>query len=357
MSNYSQITNFTAKDSLSPGDPNKIIYGALFDPEFAAISTAIATKYDTNTASITLSNTLTAATVAAGTITWSGVINNLTATYPTASSSLGLVNINNAPYADTGVVIQAWGTVNSFGQIVLGNTNTGAAASADFIVGNSATTATNNYGDFGINGTGFTGTGNLNKAGAVYLYSAGVDLSIGTSTANPIHFVVNSGATDAMTIGTTGATVINSPTSAAVALTVNSISGSSGLVVQGPTTGTNTNFVIQDTAASYQLYFQNDITNTANVIGSSGSANRALNIKIGNTTAIGISAAGAVTMAGTLGINGAAGTTAVAGWGTPVGNAVIANYNITDIGGANSNTNKAVAYIILALKNFGLFAN
>ena len=43
------------------------------------------------------------------------------------------------------------------------------------------------------------------------------------------------------------------------------------------------------------------------------------------------------------------------GWGTPVGNAVIASYNITDAGGANSNTNKAVASIIVALKGLGIF--
>jgi hypothetical protein len=41
------------------------------------------------------------------------------------------------------------------------------------------------------------------------------------------------------------------------------------------------------------------------------------------------------------------------GWGTPVGGAVIPNYNITDAGGASSNTNKAVAQIIAVLKAFG----
>jgi hypothetical protein len=43
------------------------------------------------------------------------------------------------------------------------------------------------------------------------------------------------------------------------------------------------------------------------------------------------------------------------GWGSPVGAAVINNYNITDAGGANSNTNKAVAQIIAQLKLLGLF--
>tara|TARA_R110000823_G_scaffold201784_1_gene332630 strand:+ start:5256 stop:5864 length:609 start_codon:yes stop_codon:yes gene_type:complete len=46
MSNYSKATNFTAKDSLSTGDANKIINGSLFDAEFDPISTAIASKID-----------------------------------------------------------------------------------------------------------------------------------------------------------------------------------------------------------------------------------------------------------------------------------------------------------------------
>lgn len=48
MSDYAKTTNFTAKDSLTTGDPEKLILGADFDTEFNAIATAIATKYDTS---------------------------------------------------------------------------------------------------------------------------------------------------------------------------------------------------------------------------------------------------------------------------------------------------------------------
>ena len=52
MSDYTQITDFSAKDALSSGDPEKIISGADFDAELSAISVAVATKYDsTNIAS------------------------------------------------------------------------------------------------------------------------------------------------------------------------------------------------------------------------------------------------------------------------------------------------------------------
>jgi microcystin-dependent protein len=47
MTNYTKITNFAAKDSLSPGDANKKVKGSEIDAEFNAISTAVATKADT----------------------------------------------------------------------------------------------------------------------------------------------------------------------------------------------------------------------------------------------------------------------------------------------------------------------
>lgn len=46
MSDYTKLTNFTAKDSLVEGDPNKIIKGTEIDAEFVAIQTAVATKAD-----------------------------------------------------------------------------------------------------------------------------------------------------------------------------------------------------------------------------------------------------------------------------------------------------------------------
>lgn len=59
MANYTKVTNFTAKDSLTSGDPNKIVKGSEIDNEFSAISVAIATK--ANTAGPTLTGTTTVA--------------------------------------------------------------------------------------------------------------------------------------------------------------------------------------------------------------------------------------------------------------------------------------------------------
>jgi|TARA_X000001382_G_scaffold50177_1_gene33936 hypothetical protein len=68
MSNYTKTTNFATKDSLSSGDPNKIVKGTEIDSEFNNIATASATK--ANTASPTFTGTVTATTLnVTGTIT------------------------------------------------------------------------------------------------------------------------------------------------------------------------------------------------------------------------------------------------------------------------------------------------
>lgn len=58
MSNYTKTTNFTSKDSLSSGNPLKIIRGSEHDTEYNNIATAIQTKADT--ASPALTGTATA---------------------------------------------------------------------------------------------------------------------------------------------------------------------------------------------------------------------------------------------------------------------------------------------------------
>ena len=47
MADYTQVNNYTAKDALSTGNPLKLIKGSDVDAEFSAISTAIASKFDT----------------------------------------------------------------------------------------------------------------------------------------------------------------------------------------------------------------------------------------------------------------------------------------------------------------------
>ena len=113
-------------------------------------------------------------------------------------------------YSDTNILAQVASSVNSYNQIILQNKSNGAAASANYNVSNDQGTATTNFGEFGINSSGFAGTGSFNQPGYAYLASGSTDLVIGTYSAKSIHFVVNSGITDAMSInGVSGGVVIN----------------------------------------------------------------------------------------------------------------------------------------------------
>ena len=72
MSNYTKVTDFAAKDTLSSGDPNKVVKGTEFDN----IATAIATKADTagptftgtvTIPALTFTGTLSTGTISGGT--------------------------------------------------------------------------------------------------------------------------------------------------------------------------------------------------------------------------------------------------------------------------------------------------
>jgi hypothetical protein len=65
MSNYTKATNFTLKDGLSTGDPQKIIKGSEIDAEYNAIASAVASKADLN--SPTFTGTPSAPTASTGT--------------------------------------------------------------------------------------------------------------------------------------------------------------------------------------------------------------------------------------------------------------------------------------------------
>jgi hypothetical protein len=67
MSNYTKSTNFASKDSLSAGDPLKIVKGTEINTEFDNIATAVSTKADT--ASPTFTGTPAAPTASVGTNT------------------------------------------------------------------------------------------------------------------------------------------------------------------------------------------------------------------------------------------------------------------------------------------------
>lgn len=79
MSNYTKATNFTAKDALSSGNPQKIVRGSEIDTEFVAIQTAVNSKADSASPSISGTAVIAALTVTGnetvgGTLTVTGAL-------------------------------------------------------------------------------------------------------------------------------------------------------------------------------------------------------------------------------------------------------------------------------------------
>lgn len=171
MSNYTQVTFFTPKDSLPTNSPQKTIFGAAYDVEFGNISTAIASKPDNLTTASFLNvnvtgniipqngwylpatNTLGVATNSTqrGTINATGVwvinapssgtaltVNGVAATdiakfilADTVASSTGLRIVNSASN-NPGAVILPFASAGTLNPIVQGNDTTivGAGSSA-----------------------------------------------------------------------------------------------------------------------------------------------------------------------------------------------------------------------------------
>lgn len=78
MTDYTKSVNFTNKDTLPPGDTNKIIRGTELDTELSAVSTAVNSK--ANTASPTFTGTVTTTGLtASGTFTLGGTAITATA--------------------------------------------------------------------------------------------------------------------------------------------------------------------------------------------------------------------------------------------------------------------------------------
>ena len=170
MTDYTKTTNFTAKDALPTGHVNKKINGSLFDTEFDALATHVATK--ANTASPTLTGILTAPDI------------TLNAANP---EILG---------GDTdGALFVSAGTTSILGSVLKLYGNTHSTKAGDFEFLDDATAVLH----YDASGTLFTATGALTTTGNV---SVGGNLTVtGTSTFNGGTLTLGDAATDNVVFG------------------------------------------------------------------------------------------------------------------------------------------------------------
>lgn len=118
-------------------------------------------------------------------------------------ASKGTLQVGTIGYTGSNILSAFSSSVNGYNQVISQNTNSGASASSDFVVSNNLSTDSTYYGDFGINSSGWAGSGPLTTANNVYLTATTSDLAIGTTTANNILFATN-GDNERFRIGSSG---------------------------------------------------------------------------------------------------------------------------------------------------------
>jgi len=117
MSNYTPLVLYGPKDSLSNGDPNKVIHGTQQDAELNAIATAIASKQDTPLTNLSIGSTSGTPAVNITASSASGNSFGEVITAGTNSSDYALLVKNSAGSQ----LLKIQGDGNSFGPAALGS--------------------------------------------------------------------------------------------------------------------------------------------------------------------------------------------------------------------------------------------
>jgi hypothetical protein len=203
MTDYVKSTNFASKDSLSIGNPLKIVKGTEIDTEFNNIATAVATKADI--ANPTFTGVASAPTAGAGTNTTQlATTAFVTDAVATGKVNTALTGVPTAPTASTGTNTTqlattafvtdavATGKVNTAltgvptAPTATVNTNTTQVATTAFVTAQIADDAPTKT------GTGASGTWGINITGnaATATTAAACSGNAATATTDSLHFGV-----------------------------------------------------------------------------------------------------------------------------------------------------------------------
>jgi len=146
LSNYTKATNFASKDALSTGNPAKVIKGTEIDAEYTAIASAISSKADSNSPTLTgtpltptassgtsttqiASTAFVATAVAAafpsgGIIIWSGSVASVPSGWYLCNGSNGTPDLRDRFVVGAGSTYAVAATGGSANAIVVSHTHT-----------------------------------------------------------------------------------------------------------------------------------------------------------------------------------------------------------------------------------------
>jgi hypothetical protein len=226
-------------------------------PSWSNISSLAITSVSGTTNQITASTTTGAVTLSLPTsITTGQYIANQSISGSATQGAFAYGTLNGS---DSGIFASYQTSIASYAYMALQNTSSNAAATTDIALYND-TASLGKYIDIGINSSGFTGTGNFSLANAGYIYTNGGDLALGTYSSNGIHFIINNGATDAMTINASSAIAFNGSygTSGQILQSNGNAASPTWVTFSGgatitPTTTTGTYYIVGTTSTSGSL--------------------------------------------------------------------------------------------------------
>jgi hypothetical protein len=208
MSNYTKATNFAVKDGYSTGNPAKIIKGTEIDAEYTAIASAISSKADSN--SPTLTGTPLAPTASAGTST-------------TQIASTAFVATAVAAAIPSGGIIIWSGSAAAIptGWVLCNGSNSTPDLRDKFVIGAGSTYAVGATGGSAnaiVVSHTHTATSTVTDPGHAHSYNAFIDGSLGHgggATTNDAPVAQTTGSnTTGITVATTVATAGTSGTNA-----------------------------------------------------------------------------------------------------------------------------------------------
>ena len=202
-------TSITSTTNLNAGIITATSFSGPLTGNASSATYATSAGLSTNvkgTGSRVLYNSATDTTTTSGNLTFDGTtlaVNStpgantsaitLTGTPFGSNTKNGLLGVGTLGFSDSNLIANFAGNVNSYSQVILQNLNSGNAASADFVVNSDSPLGQTYYGDFGINGTAYSGGGPFGDTSGTYLYAAGGTLSVGTNDAKDFRIATGSG--------------------------------------------------------------------------------------------------------------------------------------------------------------------